>query len=134
MLRYVNPQAVDELFAVVDAEHDPQGRADMLTRLQEDFINRMLHQYERTAYELKKQGWNTGQIADLLDFSERRIKRMIIDYSERTGAWNPLRRMRSTGAIDISHLVMRQHNAADRQASPSRPVSGETDSNAAVVG
>lgn len=132
MSRYVNHHVVDAVFVVPESEADPQVRADILADIQTDFVSRMLHQYERTVYELKKQGWNTGQISDFLSFSERRVKRMISDYSKRTGVWNPLQRRTGEGAIDISHLVMRQHNAADGQASPSRPIDGDSDTTTVI--
>ena len=133
MLGYVNHRAVEDVFVSTEAEHDPQTRAEMLASIQHDFIEAMLKQYERTAYELKKAGWNTGQISDLLDLSERRVKRMITDYSERTGEWNLLRRRSGAGAIDISHLVMRGHSDAAGQASPSGP-SGISSDDSGTVG
>lgn len=109
MLRYVNHDSIHDMFAFVEAEPDPQSRAAMLNSMQQTFISALAFQYGRTAYELKTAGWNTGQISDLLELSERRIKRLIADYSSETGNWNPLQRRTSSGAIDISHLVLRQH-------------------------
>lgn len=109
MLRYVNHDSIHDMFAFVEAEQNPQSRAAMLNSMQQIFISALAFQYGRTAYELKTAGWNTGQISDLLELSERRIKRLIADYSSETGNWNPLQRRTSSGAIDISHLVLRQH-------------------------
>ena len=111
---------MDDTLAVISAESDPQARSEMIASLQEYVIGRLLQEYERTAWELKDAGWNTGQISDLLEFSERRIKRLINDYSKRTGAWNPLRRKTGEGAVDISALVTR-NDAVAGQASPSKP-------------
>lgn len=108
MVRYVNHHAMDEVFAVVEAEVDPSIRADLLAAIRRDVVDRILNAYEQTAYELKKRGDNIGQISDLLHLSERRIKRMISDYTSRTGAWNPLARRSSEGAVDITELVMKR--------------------------
>ena len=113
MPRYVNQHAIGEAFQEVDAELNPVARAEMLTTIQQDFLNRLINHYERLAYELKTQGWVTGQIADLTGFSERRIKKMLRDYSERTGVWNPLMHRSGEGAIDISHLVTRVRAAKE---------------------
>lgn len=117
MLHYVNHDAVSDAFAAVEAEASPQNRASILASLHEEFMRHFLMQYERTAYELKKDGWNVGQISDLLGFSERRIKRLVSDYSKRTGAWNLLSRRNGDGAIDISHLVTRRHSGTHRPIS-----------------
>lgn len=111
MNRYVNHQAIAEAFELADAETNPTVRAELLDKIQTEFVERLLHLYERTAFELKAQQHNTGQIADTLGFSDRRIRRMIHDYSSRTGAWNPLARRSGVGAIDISHLVQRRDTA-----------------------
>jgi AraC-like DNA-binding protein len=108
MNRYVNHHAIVELFEVVDADTNPVSRADLLERIEIEFVERLLHAYERTAWELKQQQWNLGQISQELGFSERRVKRMIYDFTHRTGAWNPLARRVSVGAIDIRHLVDRR--------------------------
>lgn len=111
MNRYVNHHAISEAFELVEAETNPMVRAELLDRIQTEFVERLLHSYERTAYELKAEQHNTGQISDILGFSDRRIRRMIHDYTHRTGAWNPLAKRNNTGAIDISHLVQRRDSA-----------------------
>lgn len=111
MTRYVNHHAMNEVFAVPENEPDPAVRAELLNAIQSEFIERLLTLYEDTAYQLKNRGELLGQIADRIGFSERRIKRMLADYSARTGQWNPLKRRSSEGAIDITHLVNRMRGA-----------------------
>lgn len=111
MNRYVNHHAMNEVFELAEAETNPMARADLLDRIQSEFVERLLYLYERTAFELKAEHHNTGQIADTLRFSDRRIRRMIYDYSNRNGVWNPLARRTGVGAIDISHLVQRRDTA-----------------------
>ena len=93
MLTYVNRNAVDELVAPIEAEHDPIARVGMARIVIADFYRLVSEQYQRTAYELKKtRKWNTGQIAELMGISERNVKRLMRDYSARTGNRNPLHR------------------------------------------
>ena len=118
MYHYVNHQAIREVFVSVEAEQDPQTRAEMLDKIEHEFADLLLAQYERTCWELKHhKRWNTGQIADTLDISERKVKTFIRWYSERTGEWNPLARPKAENVIDISHLVQRRDNQAIRRRS-----------------
>lgn len=127
MPRYVNQDAIADSFAEVDAELNPLVRAEMLKTIQEDFLNRIINHYERLAYELKMDGWVTGQIADLTGLSERRIKRMLSDYANRTGVWNPLMHRSGEGAIDISNLVMKQQRAAQQESQSHQTEATPTD-------
>ena len=106
MLSYVNRHAADELIAPLDAEHDPVARADMARIIATDIHRLLLEQYQRTAYELKKhRSWNNGQIAELLGVSERFVKRMLRDYSNRTGIGHPYDKFHTGDFMDISELV-----------------------------
>ena len=74
MYYYVNHQAINDLFAPVEMEKNPLGRAEVLLNVSDEFTNRLLKEYEQTAWELKhKLQWNTGQISDLLNISERKV-------------------------------------------------------------
>lgn len=109
MYHYVNHQAMREVFAPIAAETNPQVRADLMETVQDEFANLLLEQVERTCWELKhREKWNTGQIADTLLISERKVKMFIRWYSERTGEWNPLDRPKAAEVIDISHLVRKR--------------------------
>jgi DNA-directed RNA polymerase specialized sigma24 family protein len=107
MSTYVNRQAMREIFAPLEAQDDPRMRVDQIEKIEAEFCISILEQYERTAYELKTQGLSTGQIADLFDVSERKVKNFIRWYSERTGRRNPLERYSTENVIDISHIVTR---------------------------
>jgi len=108
MYLYVNHQAMREVFAPVEAELDPNRRAEIMQKIYDEFADLYLEHVEKTCWELKhKQGWNTGQIADTLNISERKAKMFIRWYSERTGEWNPLTRPHPGEVIDISDLVKR---------------------------
>jgi hypothetical protein len=111
MSHYVNHQAMREVFAPLEAQDNPQERAAQIEKVEAEFCISILEQYERTSYELKMLGWSTGQIADLLDMSERKVKNFIRCYSERTGSRNPLERHVTENVIDISHLVARRAKA-----------------------
>ena len=121
MLTYVNRNAVDDLLAPVEAEHDPVARIDMARIIVNDFHRLITEQYERTAYELKRhRQWNTGQIAELMGISERHVKRMLRDYSKRTGIHNPLQRFQQGDYQDISELVkVRKGNGPSEGSSQS---------------
>lgn len=107
-----------EVFAPVQAEDNPQTRAELLDKIEHEFADLLLEQYERTCWEMKHNlRWNTGQIADTLDISERKVKMFIRWYSERTGEWNPLDRPKAENVIDISHLVQRRDNQPIRRRS-----------------
>lgn len=125
MYYYVNHQAINDLFAPVDMETSPEGRAEVLLNVSDEFTNRLLKEYEQTAWELKhKTKWNTGQIADLLNISERKVKMLIRWYSERTGEWNPLARRRAQNVVDISEFVRQRASGKSRprSAEPSHDV------------
>lgn len=106
MLSYVNRHAADELIAPVEAEHDPIVRAEMIRIIAADIHRVLIEQYERTAYELKRhRSWNNGQISELLGISERRAKRLLSDYSKRTGVRHPYEKFDPGTVMDISDLV-----------------------------
>lgn len=126
MYSYVNHQAMREVFAPVEAEIDPQVRADLMHNIQGEFADLLIEQVERTCWELKhRKQWNTGQIADTLDISERKVKMFIRWYSERTGEWNPLDRPNAGEVIDISHLVKKRANQPTHQDSTAPTHSAE---------
>jgi hypothetical protein len=118
MFHYVNHHAIAELFAPAAAEHDPIVRAAALDTIQVEFIESLIELMERTAYELKMLNWNTGQIADHLGVSERKVKTLIGWHSARTGEWNPLKRRETETVIDISHFVQRKKNGAEKASPP----------------
>jgi hypothetical protein len=118
MFHYVNHQAITELFAQATAETDPKIRAKLLDTIQVEFIESIVEQMERTAYELKLENWNTGQIADELGTSERKVKTLIGWYAARTGEWNPLVRRQADNVIDISDLVQKKKNGAEKASPP----------------
>ncbi len=108
MYHYVNHQAMREVFAPVEVETDPAVRAEVMQKIYDEFADNYLEILEKTCWELKhKRGWNTGQIADTLNISERKAKMFIRWYAERTGEWNPLSRPHPGEVIDISDLVKR---------------------------
>lgn len=115
---YVNHQAINDLFAPVEMEKNPLGRAEVLLNVSDEFTNRLLKEYEQTAWELKhKLQWNTGQISDLLNISERKVKMLIRWYSERTGEWNPLAKPRAQNVVDISEFVRQRASDKSRPRS-----------------
>jgi hypothetical protein len=107
MRSYVNQQAMSEVFLPVQTEVDPLDRLTLIQTVENEFANLIIEQYQRTAFELKTKGWSTGQISELFNISERKIKLFIRWHSEHTGEWNPLRRRTAVDVIDISHLVSR---------------------------
>lgn len=118
MYYYVNHHAIRDVFAPVEAELDPQIRSEMILNIQDEFADLLVEQIERTCWELKhKRQWNTGQIADTLNISERKVKMFIRWYSERTGEWNPLDRPKPAEVIDISHLVRKRESQPNHQHS-----------------
>jgi len=118
MYYYVNHQAMREVFAPVAAETDPQLRSEILLNIQDEFAELIIEQIEKTCWELKHlRQWNTGQIADTLNISERKVKMFIRWYSERTGEWNPLDRPKPAEVIDISHLVRKRESQQSHQDS-----------------
>lgn len=109
MYSYVNHQAMSEVFAPVEVETNPQSRADSLVKIYEDFADHFLNSISKTCWELKhREQWNTGQIAETLKISDRRVKALIRHYVQQTGEWNPLDRPKPAEVIDISHLVRRR--------------------------
>ena len=118
MWSYVNHQAMNEIFVPLEVETDPAVRATLIDSIESEFASRILKEYERTCYQLKIKGWSTGQIADELGVSERKVKTFIRLHAERIGEHNPLaRREPATNVIDITHLVQRSRHPA---ASPNR--------------
>lgn len=116
MYSYVNHQAMSEVFAPVEAELNPQSRANMLEQIQNDFLNHLFDALTKTCWELKhREQWNTGQISETLNISERQVKSFITYYARQTGEWNPLERPRPAEVIDISHLVRRKYRQAVAQ-------------------
>jgi hypothetical protein len=111
MYYYVNHQAMNEVFKPIEVETDPQVRIELIDTIESEFANRITMEYERTCYELKQKNWSTGQIAEALSISERKVKMLIRWYSERTGEWNPLQRRPLVNVIDISHLVAKSGRA-----------------------
>lgn len=119
MYSYVNHDAMRDVFVPVESEHDPLVRADLITTIVNDFAQRLVAQYERTVYDMKTRGMNTGQIADALQLSERKVKALMAAHSEHTGQWNPLRRHKATEFVDISHLVQRAGTARQQSTGTS---------------
>ena len=110
MYSYVNHQAMSEVFAPVEVETNPQARADSLVKIYEDFADHFLDSISKTCWELKhREQWNTGQIAETLKISDRRVKALIRHYVQQTGEWNPLDRPKPAEVIDISHLVRKRN-------------------------
>lgn len=106
MLTYVNRHAANELVAPLEAEADPIKRASMARTVSADIYRLLVEQYQRTAYELKKhRSWNNGQISELLGVSERHVKRLLRDYSARTGIRHPYDKFNAGDFADISELV-----------------------------
>lgn len=108
MYSYVNHQAMSEVFAPVEAETNPQARAESLVTIQQDFVNHVFDALSKTCWELKhREKWNTGQIAETLKISDRKVKALIRHYTRQTGEWNPLDRPEVAEVVDISPLVKR---------------------------
>jgi hypothetical protein len=134
MYSYVNHQAMSEVFAPVEVETNPHVRGESLVRIYEDFADHFIDALSKTCWELKhREQWNTGQIAETLKVSERRVKFLIRHYVQQTGEWNPLDRPKAAEVIDISHLVRKRtrphatpptHNA-EAPAETSHPTEGQ---------
>jgi hypothetical protein len=115
MWSYVNHQAMNEIFMPLEAETDPIVRSNLIESIETEFGTRILKEYEKTAFELKKSGWSTGQIAESMGISERKVKKFIALYAERKGELNPLIRHQPDGVvIDITHLIQRSRHPAGR--------------------
>lgn len=117
MYYYVNHQAINETFKPIEVETDPQVRLELINNIERELADRLLAEYERTCFELKKRNWSTGQISEAFSISERKVKMFIRWYAERTNQWNPLHRRKATNVIDISHLVARRMEAKSRHPS-----------------
>lgn len=117
MYYYVNHQAINETFKPIEVETDPQVRLELINNIERELADRLLAEYERTCFELKKRDWSTGQISEAFSISERKVKMFIRWYAERTNQWNPLQRRKATNIIDISHLVARRMEAKSRHPS-----------------
>jgi FixJ family two-component response regulator len=118
MYYYVNHQAMGEVFKPIEVETDPRVRVELIRNIETEFANRIISEYERTCHQLKIAGWSTGQIAEAMDISERKVKTFIRWHSETSGEWNPLQRRQLANVVDISHLVARKSAG---QASPPGP-------------
>jgi hypothetical protein len=107
MLSYVNHQAVRDAFRPIEVEQDPVVRSELMKALLSELCRDIFFQYSKAAFELKKRkNWNTGQIAEFLNVSERHAKRLIREYCNSSGEWNPLqRRAESYDFTDITALV-----------------------------
>jgi hypothetical protein len=125
MWSYVNHQAMSEIFLPLEVETDPAVRANLIESIETEFATRIIREYERTCFELKKNGWNTGQISEALAISERKVKLFIRNHAAHTGQWNPLARRSTDGSvIDITHLVQRsRHLVASPNRDPDEPES-----------
>lgn len=133
MYSYVNHQAMNDVFAPVVAEHNPISRADMLEKIQDDFTQRLFDTLTKTCWELKhREQWNTGQISDTLNISERQVKAFIRYHAQQTGEWNPLEIPRPAEVIDISHLVRRKYRQAAEQ--PTHDASEQVESSHLIEG
>lgn len=121
MYYYVNHQAINETFVPMEREPDPLVRIDIIKNIQRDLEERLFDQVAKTAYELKVKGWSTGQIAEALDLSERKIKVLIGFHADSIGEHNPLIRHRATNVIDISHLVRKGSAGLASPPSPALP-------------
>lgn len=96
---------------------------NLIDAMQAEFGEHLMALYEQTAYELKMMNWNTGQIADLLNVSERKVKLLISWYAERAGLRDPLKRTTDAKIVDISHLVQRRKDGAGAASlQPSAPL------------
>lgn len=111
-MAYVNHHAMNELFDPLRTEANPEHRMNLIDAMQAEFGEHLMALYEQTAYELKMMNWNTGQISDLLNVSERKVKLLISWYAERSGLRDPLKRTTDAKIVDISHLVQRRKDGA----------------------
>lgn len=127
MYSYVNHQAMSEVFVPVQVETNPQVRAESLVKIYEDFADHFLNSISKTCWELKhREQWNTGQIAETLKISDRRVKALIRHYVQQTGEWNPLDRPKAAEVIDISHLVRRRTRPHAEQPTHNAEAPAET--------
>ena len=116
MFTYVNHQAMGDLFRPLEHERLPAQRAKSLQALMSELADHVYRITKQTCYDLKKEGWVTGQIADELGLSERMVKHLIKTHADDTGVRNPLvKHQMQLPTTDISHLVSRA--AADRRRS-----------------
>jgi hypothetical protein len=125
-MAYVNHHAMSELFDPLRTESNPEQRMESMSAMQTEFGEHLLALYEQTAYELKAMNWNTGQIADFLEISERKVKLLISWYAERAGLRDPLKRTSVSNVVDISHLVQRKKDSAGAASlQPPAPLGAE---------
>jgi len=106
MTRYINPQAMADVFAPLELTDDPVTRVVRLHRMEQDFLTRLTLTYQRLTFELSKAGWTLPQIADETGLSIVRVKALIAEHAAQTRQLNPVRSRRSTSeAIDIRRVV-----------------------------
>lgn len=114
MVSYVNHHAMREVFAPLESQPDAVRRAEMMRTVQDEFAENVLTVYERTAFELKEQGWSLEQIGDELQIAVQRVKQLVRDYAKRTNRVPPLRdKSGLASVVDIRSVVRR----ADRRRS-----------------
>lgn len=116
MFTYVNHQAMGDLFRPLEHQPNPMIRATQIKGLVAELSKHVTEHSARTCYELKKQDWSIGAIADELGVSQHMVRRLIRQHADETGVRNPLKRMTGMPVeIDITTLVNKE--AARRQAS-----------------
>jgi DNA-binding NarL/FixJ family response regulator len=108
MSRYINHDAIADVFLPVSVEINPRVRLEMLRAIQSDIGTRILEEQERIAFELKSEGDSTGQIADDMAVSERAVKRWIGNYAAKNGLHNLLHRRKASNVVDIRDRVARR--------------------------
>lgn len=116
MRSYVNHQAMGDLFRPLEHYSNPLQRATHLKNLLDELGEHATKHAQRLCYDLKKENWSIGAIADELGVSGRMVRRLITGYSAQNNVLNPLYKNAGMPVeIDITHLVGRA--AADRQES-----------------
>ena len=97
---------------------------ELINSLKKEVIDRLVNQIALTCYELKLIDWSTGQIADALGLSERKVKALIRSHAAQTKSHNPLMRYQALNIVDISHLVSKDSPLLEKSrpdlASPTR--------------
>lgn len=113
MAGYVNHQAMVEVFSPLEQQRDPTIRATLIHLIQDEYTQRLVEMLERTAFELKENGWTVPQVADELSLTVAQTRRAILQYARRAGRISPLRDKGMAQVIDIRSLV--------RKADENRP-------------
>lgn len=122
MQSYVNHQAMGDLYRPLEHYPNPLTRAAYLKNLLDELAIHTTKHAQKVCYDLKKEGWSIGAIADELGVSGRMAKRLITAYSAQNKVLNPLYKNAGIPVeIDITHLVSRESARRQRSEETTHP-------------